>query len=160
MSTRPSRLFTEKGPTLDLCIGACAILEPNGIADSGAKLAVHFFRDTLGDRHRSDTSRLGAPNHAVPSVPILKQELTELCGLPRAGLANNNDDYSPEANQRINYKLARPTKPWFSRMILSSSSRTANAGKYSLCSLSVRVLAKVLTPWELLRCVANLLSPL
>ena len=45
-------------------------------------------------------------------------------------------------------------------MTFISSSRHANAGRYSRCSLSVLVRAKALTPVAVFKCDANFESPL
>ena len=55
---------------------------------------LHFFTDTLGDRHGSHTTRLSSANDsAMRAVTIFIQELTELRRLARARLSNDHDNW-------------------------------------------------------------------
>ena len=49
-----------------------------------------FFRHSLRNRHRSNTSRLRTPNPAASRIPKLRQVLSNLRGLARSSLSNNN----------------------------------------------------------------------
>jgi hypothetical protein len=53
---------------------------------------LHLLTDSLGDTHRSDSSRLSAANRAVLAVAVFVQELGELGRLPRTCLSDDDDD--------------------------------------------------------------------
>ena len=54
---------------------------------------LHFFTDTLRDRHSSNTTRLSTSHKSIGAVAVFVQELSELGGLTRTSFTNDNDDY-------------------------------------------------------------------
>ena len=136
-----------------------AVFETNGISHCTTELALHLFADTFSDRHSGDTSRLCAADDTVRTIAVFVKELGQLGRFAGAGLSDNNDDCRGVSCYARGIRKCLD-QPWLSRMTLSSSSRQANAGRYSLCSFKVRDFANALTPVAVLRCVANFESPL
>ncbi len=65
------------------------ILESYGVANLLPQFEAHFLRYPLGHGHSCHSSWLGAPNHAVVTVPVLVEVLCELCGLTRPCFPND-----------------------------------------------------------------------
>ncbi len=66
--------------------------EAHLVADGRAELDLELLGDPLGDRPRRDAPRLGVPDQALGAPADLEADLGQLGGLPRAGLAGNDDD--------------------------------------------------------------------
>ena len=67
--------------------------EPHLIADLVAQMDAHFGGDAFGDGSRGEPARLRVHNlPAVRTAAELQQDLRQLCGLARTGLARDDDD--------------------------------------------------------------------
>lgn len=68
------------------------IFKPNRVTNESTKLDVHLLRDTLGDAHGSDSSRLRTGNILRPCEAGIQEELRHLRRLARTSLSLQDHD--------------------------------------------------------------------
>ena len=80
------------GHQLDRGALADLLVEAHLVADAVAELGAELLGDARRDRARGDAPRLGVADARARRDPRLEQDLRQLRGLARAGLAADDDD--------------------------------------------------------------------
>lgn len=93
---------------------AGAVFEPDGVPDLLAEADAHFFGHTRSNRHRCNTTWLGASDLLTSfRISCLVQELRQLCSLARSCLSNYDQDLE------LLYRLQELFPPFVDRQRLS-----------------------------------------